>query len=337
MILVTGGTGLVGAHLLYHLTLENDVIRAIYRTEESLDAIKKVFFNYTINGSSLFSKIEWILADVTEVPSLELAFVDVTYVYHAAALVSFDLKAYRTMRKVNIEGTANVVNLCIDQKIRKLCFVSSIAAVGENLNQEAINEENEWNGTGNNSGYSITKYGAEMEVWRASQEGVDIVIVNPGVILGSGFWTANSGKFFTQIAKGFRFYTEGVTGFVGVSDVVKIMIQLMKSNITNERFIVVSENKSFKEIFELISRGLGKRSPKIKITKPITSFLWRAARLISIFTRKPSALTKHTARSMHNKRRYSSKKIQSKIQYQFKPIKEVIKETCKLYLNGRVY
>ncbi|MBL4568321.1 MAG: SDR family oxidoreductase [Flavobacteriaceae bacterium] len=312
MILVTGGTGLVGAHLLYHLALENDVIKAIYRTEESLVAVKRVFFNYSIEGPSLFSKIEWVQADITDVPSLEHAFIDVTIVYHAAAMVSFDLKVYRTMRQVNIEGTANIVNFCIDKKVQKLCFVSSIAAVEESLHSGEINEENEWNGTKNKSGYSITKYGAEMEVWRASQEGVDVVIVNPGVILGSGFWTVNSGEFFTQIVKGFRFYTDGITGFVGVADVVKIMVHLMKSDIKNERFILVGENKSFKEIFWLIARGLGKRRPKIKVTKAITSFLWRIGGLITLFTGKTYPLTEHTAKSMHSKHFYSSKKIQSK-------------------------
>ncbi|MDG2195161.1 MAG: SDR family oxidoreductase [Polaribacter sp.] len=334
MILVTGGTGLVGSHLLYHLTLENDVIRAIYRTKKSIEAVQKVFFYDADNGASLFSKIEWIQADITDVPSLEKAFEKVTFVYHAAALVSFDPLAYRTMRQVNIDGTANIVNFCIDKKVQKLCFVSSIAAVGESINSIEINEENEWVVGKNHSGYPITKYGAEMEVWRATQEGVDVVIVNPGIILGAGFWTSSSGKFFTQVAKGFRFYTEGITGFVGVTDVVTAMLQLMKSEVKNERFILVSENNSFKEVFSQIAEGLGKKKPTIKISKIVTAVLWRIDTIISKITKKTPLLTKENAKSLHEASFYSSEKIKKEINYSFEPIKEVIQKTCTLFLKG---
>jgi len=333
MILVTGGTGLVGSHLLYHLTLENDAIRAIYRTKKSLEAVQKVFSYYTDSVAPLFSKIEWVQADITDVPSLEPVFKDVTFVYHAAALVSFGSKEYRTMRQVNIEGTANIVNFCIDKKVRKLCFVSSIAAVGESINSKKIDEENEWAVGKNNSGYSITKYGAEMEVWRATQEGIDVVIVNPGVILGAGFWSLNTGKLFSKVAKGFRFYTEGVTGFVGVTDVAKAMLQLMKSEVKNERFILVSENKSFKEVFSLIAEGLGKKKPRVKISKTLTAILWRIDTVISNITRKTPLLTKESARSLHSVSQYSSEKITTKLNYSFEPIKEVVQKTCIVYLK----
>lgn len=334
MILVTGGTGLVGSHLLYHLTLENDVVRAIYRTKKSIEAVQKVFLYDADNGTSLFSKIEWIQADITDVPSLENTFENVTFVYHAAALVSFDPKEYRTMRQVNIEGTANIVNLCIDEKVQKLCFVSSIAAVGDSINSTEINEENEWVVGKNSSGYSITKYGAEMEVWRATQEGVDVVIVNPGVILGAGFWRLSTGKFFTQVAKGFHFYTEGITGFVGVTDVVKVMLQLMKSEVKNERFILVSENNSFKEVFSQIAEGLGKKKPRIKISKIVTAVLWRIDTVISKITRKTPLLTKENAKSLHEVSLYSSEKIKTTLNYSFEPIEEVIQKTCTLFLKG---
>ena len=235
MILVTGGTGLVGSHLLYHLALENEEIRAVYRTKSSLEKVKKVFSFYT-DDASLFTKIKWCKADITEVPAMINAFKGVDYVFHCAAFISFNPKDYKEMRKVNIHGTAIIANLAIDAKVKKLCYVSSIAAVGDNLKGDIINEDCEWNKEVDNSGYSITKFGGEMEIWRASQEDVDVVIVNPGVILGAGFWDSGSGKLFDQVYKGFNYYTEGVTGFVSVQDVVKSMILLMKSNIKNERF-----------------------------------------------------------------------------------------------------
>ncbi|TYP99975.1 nucleoside-diphosphate-sugar epimerase [Tenacibaculum adriaticum] len=332
MILVTGGTGLVGSHLLYHLIRENNVVRATYRSEDKLEKVKTVFSFYTGNSLSFFKKIEWIRADINDTPSLKAVFEgEITYVYHCAALVSFNPEDYRKMRKVNIEGTANVINFSIDKKIKKFCHVSSIAAIGDSINGNLTTEENEWNDQSENHGYSITKYGAEMEVWRASQEGIDIVIVNPGVILGAGFFNEGSGKFFTQVYNGFKFFTEGVTGFVGVKDVVKVMINLMNSNIKNERFILVSENKSFKEIFFTIADVFNKKRPSIKIGKFATSLLWKIDWFLTTITRKQPLLTKNSARSSQRKEYYSSEKIKKELGYEFEPIDTVIKEICNNY------
>ena len=329
MILVTGGTGLVGSHLLYHLTQKNDVIRAIYRTEEKREHVKKIFSYYTDDIQHFFAKIEWIKADITDVPSLEPVFKNITKVYHCAALVSFNPKDYRQMRQVNIEGTANMINLSIDAKVDKFCFVSSIAAVGNSINGKPIDEENEWSDEDNNSGYSITKYGAEMEVWRGSQEGLDIAIVNPGVILGSGFWNEGSGKLFTQINNGLKFYTEGITGFVSVQDVVRSMIILMNSDIKNERFVLVSENKSFKDILFVIADGLDKKRPSVKVGKLITSFLWRIDLLVTFLTKKEPLLTKNSAKASHNKSYYSSEKIKRELNFKFEAINKTITLICK--------
>ena len=331
MILVTGGTGLVGSHLLYHLSLQNENIRAVYRSKSSLEKVKKVFAYYT-NDKKCFDKIEWYEADITDVPKMITAFEKVKQVYHCAAFISFNPKDYIEMRKVNIHGTAIIVNLSIDAKIDKLCFVSSIAAVGEpKTNEEFITEDCEWNKELDNSGYSITKFGAEMEVWRASQEGVDVVIVNPGVILGAGFWDSGSGKLFSQVYNGFNYYTEGVTGFVSVQDVVKPMVDLMNSTIKNERFILVSENKSFKEVFFSIADAFGKNRPKTKIKPWQTAIFWRIAWLISKITGKEPLLSKYSARSAHSVSNYSSEKIIKSLSYNFESIDESIKNISELY------
>lgn len=187
MILVTGGTGLVGAHLLAALSKEHNTIRATHRGNSNLDAVKKVFSYYFDDITPYFSKIEWVEANIIDTTSLEPAFVNVEYVYHCAAMISMNPKAYRAMRKANIDGTANVVNFSIAQNVKKFCYVSSIAAVGRPMNGGLIDESCEWNIETSNYGYAITKYGAEMEVWRGTQEGLDAVIVNPGIILGAGF------------------------------------------------------------------------------------------------------------------------------------------------------
>ena len=194
-----------------------------------------------------------------------------------------------------------------------------------------ITEENDWNPQDENSDYSITKFGAEMEIWRASQEGVEVVIVNPGVILGSGFWQKGSSTLFSKIYNGFNYYTEGVTGFVSVTDVVSAMVQLMNSTVKNERFILVSENKTFKEIFFSMANAFGKKTPSIKIKPWQTAIFWRVSWLLSKITRKTPLLSKYSAKSAHSVSKYTSEKIEERLNFQFEKIETVIKRVCKNY------
>ena len=333
MILVTGGTGLVGAHLLVQLTQNNDKIRAIHRKNSNLKSVEKVFSYYFDDILPFYSKIEWVEADITDTPSLESVFIGITHVYHSAAMVSFHPNKYREMRKINIEGTANIVNFSIAAGVKKFCHVSSIAAVGKPINNQIIDESTEWAVETSNYGYAITKYGAEMEVWRGSQEGLDVVIVNPGIILGEGFWNAGSGQFFSKVKKGMLFYTEGITGYVDVQDVVKSMIALMENSVKNERYILISENRSFKSIFSEIAVVFGVKTPSIKVTKLMSSIGWRVATLISGLTGKEPILTKHSAISIHNKHTISNTKIKNEIGIQFNSINETIARVCKSFNN----
>lgn len=336
MVLVTGGTGLVGSHLLYHLLLKNNIqVRAIHTQSSDLNAVKKVFTYYSSNGESLFNKIRWVEADLNTIPALELAFQDITQVYHCAAMISFSSREYQKMRRVNIEGTTNIVNLCISNHIKKLCFVSSIAAIENGNEGELVNESDNWTNTSDKSGYSITKYGAEMEVWRGSQEGIDVIIVNPGVILGSGFWHKGTGTMFRRINNGLKFYTEGITGFVGVKDVVQAMILLMSSDVTNQRFILVSENLSFRKVLSLIAASLNKETPKIKINKFMGELLWRFEFLRSRITLSAPLLTKYTAKSSVSNHPYTSEKIENTLGFEFTKISDCINNTAA-HFNKRM-
>jgi len=336
MILVTGGTGLVGAHLLHQLSLGDESIRSIHRKQSDLMAVKHVFSYFTDDYENQFNKIEWIEADLLDVYLLEQAFIGVKKVYHAAALVSFNPKDYQAMRTINIEGTANIVNLCISNKIEKLCFVSSIAAVGKSINGDYITEDKTWTVENHNYGYAISKYGAEMEVWRGSQEGVPVVIVNPGIIVGAGFWKQGPGAIFNKIYEGLKFYAEGVTGYVGVEDVVKIMVQLMNSNIQSERYILVAENSSFKNFFNQIASHFNKKPPHIKVSKLMSEIGWRLDKLKTFLTNKPPILTKHSAKSIHNNYLFSSKKIEKDLKFKFEELPETIKKVCELYNKDQV-
>ena len=333
MILVTGGTGLVGAHLLYKLTNQNEKIKAIYRSEHKLQLVKNVFVSYGANAEIRFNNIEWIEADILDVPALLEAFKNVTYVYHSAAMVSFEPNKYHLLRRTNIDGTANIVNLCLSENIKKLCYVSSIATLGNELNNKPVSEETIWDPEAENNDYSITKYGAEMEVWRGTQEGLNAVIVNPGVILGSGFWDNGTGNLFKKAKKGFSFYTSGTIALVGVSDVVDAMVTLMKSDITSERFVLVAEHWTYKRFLETLAKSVNGKSPKKLAPNWLLNIIWQMDWLKTKLTGARRQLTRNLSRSLSTDTQYDNGKIKTALKFNFKAVDDVILETGVLYQN----
>lgn len=333
MILVTGGTGLVGSHLLFKLTQKGHRVRAIYRNQKKIESVKHVFSYYTENIESSFSKIEWVEGDITDIPKLTEAFKGITQVYHCAAFISFDPNYYHSLRQINIEGTANVVNLCISNNIEKLCYVSSIAAIGNEPSNKLITEESPWNKDEDHSVYAITKYGAEMEVWRGCQEGLDVVIVNPGVIIGSGFWRFGSGSFFKRIYKGLKYYTTGTTGYVDVEDVANIMNLLMEGNIKNERYIVIAENLSFQSFFTKIANTLHVEPPKKKASPFLLQIAWRMDWLRSKLKGKHRRLVRHSVNSIQSITNYDNSKVKQDLNYTFNSVDSAISSTSQHFLS----
>lgn len=336
MILVTGGTGLVGAHLLVHLTENGESnLRAIYRNPKQIEKTKALFELY--QKSDLFAKIEWLKADIIDIPSLEIAFQNIEYVYHCAACISFNPNDENQLRKINIEGTANIVNFCIDKNIKKLCHVSSIAALGDltqnHVQHAFITEETEWNPEVLHSDYAISKYGAEMEVWRGHQEGLQVVIVNPGVIFGPGFWDQGSGAFFTSIKKGFPFFTKGSSAYVAVTDVVKIMRLLMISDCNGERFTLIAENISYKDIIFKIAAKIGAKKPTIEAKAWLLNIAWRLDWVLSTFFITKRKISKLSAQSLLNKEQISNEKIKQHLNYSFTSIDSYLNEIAVYFKN----
>ncbi len=336
MILVTGGTGLVGSHVLYYLCKANQEVRALYRNEKKRALVKNVFSYYSENFEDLFNSINWVHSNLNDIPTLTDAFKDIDTVYHCAALVTFDPNRYHELRKSNIEGTANIVNLCISNAVSKICFVSSIAAVGDDSNGNPATEETPWNSDADNNIYAITKYGAELEVWRGTQEGVDAIIVNPGIIIGPGFWRSSSGSLIKRIYKGLKYYTEGVSGYIDIHDVVQAMIQLMNSPIRNERYILVEDHMSFKDFAVKVAETLQVKPPHKKATNFKLQIAWRLDWLNYFFKRKYRRLTKHNVRSITSNSYYNTAKIKSALSMRFKPIDKSITETCQYFLKDQV-
>ncbi len=333
MILVTGGTGLVGSHLLLDLVKSGKKVKAIYRNASKLPDVKKVFSYYVPakEAAFLFDSIDWVEANILDIPSLNEAFKDIKYVYHCAAIVSFNTSNTKKLRTTNIEGTANIVNSCIKFNVEKLCHISSIATMDLALGEDQITENFTWYPEKEHSDYAISKYGAEIEVWRGTQEGLRTVIVNPGVIIGPGFWNNGSGQLFKKIDQGLNYHFPKTTGFVGVMDVSKASILLMDSSIENEQFILVSENLSFKSVLELVAESIHKKSPQNSL-KPWMVFIgWVYQGFAHILWGADKQLSKNDYKSLFKHSYYSNDKAKEKIGFSFLPMNEVIKETGKIY------
>ena len=324
MILVTGGTGFLGSHLLRKLVNVGEPVRALYRSKIPSQL------------KDIQDKVEWVSGDVLDVCALEDAMAGVDKVYHCAAVVSFHPGNHAQMMKVNVEGTANVVNMAIDAGVKKLVHVSSVAAIGRAKGNGVIDEECEWQESKNNSKYAVSKYLAEMEVWRATAEGLETAIVNPSIILGSGFWEDGSGMLIKNAWKEFPFYTEGINGFTDVEDVVTVMIRLMESGIKGQRFIISGDNWKYHDLFNEMATQLGKKPPHIAVKPWLAEIVWRLEAMKTKFTGKKALLTKETARTAQLKVYYNNSKIQSVLPgFKFTPLKETIANMCRVYLEHK--
>lgn len=320
MILVTGGTGLVGMHLLLALTRENKPVRAIFR---SLEKVKEVetFFVFE-KAENHFKTIDWIKADITDVPSLEIAFKDITYVFHCAALISFNPYDFQKLLKTNVEGTANVVNLCLEHQIKKLCHLSSVSAMSK-LSNNPITEENIWDPNESNSVYGISKYGAEMEVWRGTQEGLKAIIFNPAIILGEGNYTRGSGTLCNYALNEKIFFPKGSNGFIDVKDVVSLMIKGLNSTITKERYILSGENTTYKDILYRMAQKFHKTPPKKPLPNGLLGIFIMTDGFVGLFTRKRK-ITRVSAASIQGVKKYSSEKAKQQLSYIPTPIDKTL-------------
>jgi len=312
MVLITGGTGLIGSHLLYRLLEKGEVVRAIYRNRESLEQVSKVFGYYSTQATSLMDRVDWVEADITDIGSMEPCFDGIKKVYHAAGMISFDPRDKKKLYQVNVVGTANLTHLCLKHGVDKLCHLSSISAVGPGKKGEMANEESEWNDS-NVTGYGLSKFEGELEVWRASQEGLAVVILNPGVVLGPGFWEQGSGSIFSHAAKERKYHIPGGTGFVGVNDLVDAAMAAMESPLKSHRFLVVDQNLSYGELLEKVALGLGVAPPKKELPFPVLELLWRLDWLFSALSGGKRRLTKTLVRGMRHREHYDSQKIKREL------------------------
>lgn len=328
MILITGGTGLVGGHLLYRFRESDTPIKVLYREASSIDKTRLIFNSYEENGARFIDRFQWVQGDVLDVPSLQAAMKGVTQVYHCAAVI--DEADFYIMKKVNVTGTANVVNVALSHHVTKMCYVSSIATIGDPVGDRSSNEEDFFNLDAKNTSYAITKYGGEMEVWRATQEGMNVVIVNPGVIIGEGDMHSGSGRIFKKIMNGLSFYTSGTTGFVDVRDLVRIMEQLMTSDLINQRYVVVAENMNFKELLSAMATAMNVTIPRFKMSKGLLYFVSGITKLGS-WIGFPRVLERASVNTLTRYSQYDNSKLRDQLKVEFTDINQAIKRVSAFY------
>lgn len=336
MILVTGGTGLLGTHVLVELTKGEEKIRALKRKSSDLSHFIRVFdFYFGADSIKHQEKIDWVEGDILDIVSLEDAVKGCTIVYHCAALVSFVKRDFRKLIKVNKEGTANVVNVCLSEKIDHLCYVSSTAAIGRAEFKEVYDETNKWQSSKHNSGYAVSKYLAENEVWRGVEEGLNAVIVCPSVILGPGNWNESSLSIFKVAKKGLKFYTPGLNAFVDARDVAKCMTELSNQRIFNERFLTFSENVKYQMLFEKIAKKFGVKAPSILVKPWMAGLAWRIEGLLRFFFGRKQNITKETAHSSMQTTKYANQKLVDRIGYKYYSIDDAIDNAVN-YFNQSI-
>lgn len=324
-ILITGGTGFLGAYIIKELIEKNYPVRAIRRSKNLPSYI----------SNDVFDQVEWVDGDVLDVVSLEEAMEGIDSVIHAAAIVSFVKKDRTLMYEVNVNGTANVVNIALEKNIRRLVHISSVAALGRTANGGTVNEEKKWEESKVNTHYGKSKYRSELEVWRGISEGLSAVILNPSTFLGYGDWNSSSCAIFKNVYEEFKWYAPGINGFVDVQDVARATIALMESGINEQRFIINGENWAFKKLQDTIARHMDRKKPTRETTAAILDLAWRTEKLKSFFSGKRPLLTRDSAKVALSKTYFENKKFLAALpDFSFTPLDITIGEACKKYLNG---
>lgn len=322
MQLVTGASGFIGRHLVRYLSGKGYTIRALYNSTPPDAALA------TLKG------VEWVKADLLDVYDVEAAMQGITEVYHCAAIVSFNPADKARILHFNKESTANIVNESLEQGIRKLVYVSSVAALGRSKVEKPINEEEEWEEGKFNSVYAESKHEAELEVWRGMGEGLCAAIINPGIILGEGDWDKGSAKLITLAHKEFPFYTQGINAWVDVADVVRIMHLIMTSDIEAERFVVSAGNFAYRDIFTMMAKALNKKPPHIKANNFMTGLIWRWNLLKHLVTGQEVTITRETAATAQRKTFYDNGKLLRFLpHFTYTPMPDTIKRMASAYLK----
>ncbi len=333
MVFVTGATGILGRVIVLELLKKGKNVRAAKRPTSNLNEVRHSYTFYTENPDDFFNRIEWVDVDFNDMYSLQEALKEVDEVYHCAAKVSFHPHDEKEMYRTNIKGTENLLYACEGSGVKKFLHVSSIAVL-DNFNEKGeLDEESDFNPKLDHSAYALSKHLSEMEVWRASAEGLNVVIVNPGIIIGSGNWGNSSGDVFPTFEKN-SFTFSGGSSYVDVRDVAEISIKLMEKNIFGERFIVIAENRKYAELGKQIRSRLNLKEAKILSDFQLNIGVL-ANTLFGWFIPALRMATRSNVKSISEMNTVSNEKIKSRLNYQFIPLSESIDFHLNNYINDK--
>lgn len=311
---------MLGSNLIYKLLMQGQKVKALIRPGKRDFDTRNLFGCFPDAGKIPYHNLEWIEGDILDVARLDEILENIDEVYHCAAIISFDSRDNARMMRTNVTGTANIVNACLLNQVKKLCYVSSIAALGQPVEGNLIDESARWKASKFNSGYAVSKYGGEREVWRGIEEGLKAVIVNPAVILGAGCHSKTVNSLFTANSNLLPFKVSGTNGYVDVEDVADACILLMKSDISGERFVLNAENISNYKLFYLISGFLGRRKPSIRISKKLLLLLGHLIGFTGRLSKKKRSITIESIRAAISEKTYSGEKFAERFNYKYIPI-----------------
>ncbi|MFM2317061.1 MAG: hypothetical protein RLZZ155_1393 [Bacteroidota bacterium] len=328
MNFVTGATGLIGSHLVLRLVEEGMPVTALFRNEKGQSEVYNLFQFY--GKENLFPLVEWVKGDVEDADDMYELTEGADIVFHCAAIVSYHKKEASRMLEVNINGTKNVVNACIENDVKHLIHISSISALGDSKG-EIIDEETPRNFNDYHSNYSKGKYLSEQEVWRGVQEGLNATILNPGVIFGPNNCTRSSGTMIARIDKGLPALPAGGSGIVSVLDVVEVMVLAAKQAPTNERYILCAENVRMSELFTKIANALHVKIGKNIAKKWQIVLVYYMEALIELFTGKRATITREIIRNYDEVKQFDGSKVTRAFEFQYRDTFTSIEDTIMYY------
>lgn len=333
MVFVTGATGILGRLIVLELLKKGEMVRAAKRPNSDTKDVHHSYKYYTENPNNFFEKIQWIDVDFEDIHSLQNALMGVSEVYHCAAKVSFHPKDEKEMYKTNVKGTENLLFACENSSVKKFLHVSSVAVLDGKNDEGKLDEESEFNPKIDHSAYAISKHLAEMEVWRASAEGLNTIIINPGIIIGSGNWSNSSGELFSTFENN-NFTFSGGSSYIDVRDVAKISVQLMAKNTFGERYILISENKKYQEVGNRIRKKLNLAPSKI-LSKSLMNIALYLKFPFSLFITKLRMITRANIESVTSVSTITNQKIIKTLDYQFISVDESIDFHLANYINDK--
>ena len=324
-IAITGSTGMVGSYLIRGLLDRGYThIRAMKRKSSAL---------HLLEGRE--DELEWVEGNLLDTEKLYEFTRDVDVVFHCGASVTFNPAARQKIYNVNVQGTADLVDACLENGVKRFIFCSSISALGRENLKGQVTENTDWKDSRSLSDYGRSKYYGEMEVWRAHAEGLSASIISPSLIFGGGLWQKGTGRLFQQVDNGLPFYPSGMSGFVDVRDVVEMMIMMVDEKHDGQRYICNAENKTYREVLNRIAENLQKPAPSVELKKWMVHFVPVALKFMRIFGLKLPKVTKPMLMASTEKVEFDNSKFIRATGFSYRPIDPLIDELCELYLSSK--